>query len=275
MLGGRERTAAVIFAVVAGAVASWLGVAPTAVSARQWAPAATAAIHPGVVMVTDGSECTANFVFTRGTEVFLGYAAHCAGTGSASDTNGCLSGSLPLGTKVTIEGASRPGVLVYSSWLAMQRIREGSAAACAYNDFALVRIDPRDVGRVNPSVPHWGGPTGLNRTGNPNGSSIYSYGSSSLRLGITALSPKVGWSMGTTGGGWMHPVYTVTPGIFGDSGSAMLDAAGRATGVLSTINVTPRPLSNSVSDLQHALAYARTHGMGNVVLVNGTQPFGG
>ena len=264
-----------IIAVVAGAVASWLGVAPTAGSARQWAPAATAAIHPGAVMVTDGAQCTANFVFTRGTEVFLGYAAHCAGTGGASDTNGCTSGSLPLGTRVTIEGASRPGVLVYSSWLAMQRSRERSAAACAYNDFALVRIDPRDVGRVNPSVPYWGGPTGLNRTGNPNGSSVYSYGSSSLRLGITALSPKVGSSMGTTGGGWMHPVYTITPGIFGDSGSAFLDAAGSATGILSTINLLPQPLSNSVSDLQHTLAYARTHGMGNVKLANGTQPFVG
>ncbi len=265
----------VVLAVVASGVASWLGVVPTAGSARQWAPAATAAIHPGSVMVTDGSACTANFVFTRGTEVFLGYAAHCAGTGAASDTNGCTTGSLPLGTRVTIEGASRPGVLVYSSWLAMQRAGERSAAACAYNDFGLVRIDPRDVARVNPSVPYWGGPTGLNRSGNPSGSSVYSYGSSSLRLGITALSPKVGWSMGTASAGWVHPVFTVTPGIFGDSGSAMLDAAGRATGVLSTINLSPQPLSNNVSDLQHALAYARTHGMGNVVLANGTEPFVG
>lgn len=264
-----------ILAVVAGAVTSWLWVAPTAGSARQWAPAATAAIHPGVVMVTDGASCTANFVFTRGTEVFLGYAAHCAGTGSATETNGCESGSLPLGTKVTIEGASRPGVLVYSSWLAMQAAHERDPAACAYNDLGLVRIDPRDVGRVNPSVPHWGGPTGLNRTGNANGASVYTYGSSSLRLGITALSPMSGSSMGTTAGGWVHPVYTIPPSVFGDSGAALLDAAGRATGVLSTINLSPQPLSNSFGDLQRSLAYARTHGMGNVVLVNGTQPFAG
>lgn len=262
-----------VAAVALGSVVGWLGLTPPAVSAPQWAPAATATIRPGAVMVTDGAQCTANFVFTRGTDVFLGYAAHCAGTGGATDTNGCDTGSLPLGTKVGIAGASRPGVLVYSSWLAMKKVGERNADACEYNDLGLVRIDPRDVGRVNPSMPYWGGPTGLNRTGNPNGAAVYSYGSSELRLGIAALSPKSGSSMGTIGSGWAHPVYTITPGIPGDSGSGMLDAAGRGSGVLSTVNITPRPLSNTFVDLQHLLAYARTHGMGNVVLANGTEPF--
>src|SRR3546814_5519522 len=36
---------------------------------------------------------------------------------------------------------------------------------------------------------------------------------------ITLLSPKLGLSLGTTGGGWSHPTYTVTPGIPGDSRS--------------------------------------------------------
>ena len=65
-----------------------------------WAPAATAAIHPGVQMYTDGAQCTANFVFTDGAgNVYVGYAAHCAGLGEATDTNGCLAESLPLGTR--------------------------------------------------------------------------------------------------------------------------------------------------------------------------------
>ena len=91
---------------------------------------------------------------------------------------------------------------------------------------------------------------------------MYSYGNSSLRLGIALLSPKSGSSLGTTGDGWTHTVYTITPGIPGDSGSAMLDALGRGSGVLSTINYLPTPLSNGFGDLQHLLAYARTHGMG-------------
>lgn len=264
---------AVVAAVAVGSIVAWLGLTPTAVSAPRWAAASSATIHPGSVMLTDGAQCTASFVFTRATEVFLGYAAHCAGTGGATETNGCEAGSLPLGTKVEIEGARHPGVLVYSSWLAMQQVGERDPNACAYNDLALVRIDSRDVGRVNPSVPHWGGPVGLNRAGNPSGASVYTYGSSSLRLGVALLSPKSGFSIGSTAGGWAIPVYTVTPGIPGDSGSAMLDASGRASGVLSTVNVTPMALSNTFGDLKRELAYARVHGMGSLVLANGTEPF--
>jgi hypothetical protein len=264
---------AVVAAVALGSVLSWVGLTPRAESIPQWAPVASATIRPGAVTVTDGGQCTANFVFTRTTEVFLGYAAHCAGTGEATSTNGCMTGSQPLGTKVEIEGAAHPGTLVYSSWLAMQRVREADGNTCAYNDFALVRIDPRDVHRVNPSVPHWGGPTGLSRGGLPSGSAVFSYGSSTLRLGLTPLSPKSGVTTGTTAGGWSHPVFTITPGIPGDSGSAMLDAAGRAAGVLTTLDILPTPLGNGVADLQHALAYARVHGMGDVRLAVGTERF--
>jgi hypothetical protein len=247
--------------------------ASSAPPAGGWAPAATAAIHPGVMMFTDGAQCTANFVYTRGTEVYLGYAAHCAGTGAATETDGCLAASLPLGTPVEIDGASQPGTLAYSSWLAMQAANEPDANACAYNDLALVRIAAADVGKVNPSIPHWGGPTGLNTTGNPLLSNLYTYGNSSLRFGITLLSPKQGVSLGTTGGGWSHPAYTFTPGIPGDSGSALLDASGRASGVLSTVAIAPLPASNNFGDLSRELAYAQSHGFSGVTLENGTEAF--
>jgi len=238
-----------------------------------WAPAATATIHPGVQMFTDGAQCTANFIFSRGTEVLIGYAAHCAGTGGATETNGCDSGSLPLGTPVEIDGASQPGTLVYSSWLAMRAANETDADTCSYNDFAVVRIAAADIGKVNPSIPHWGGPTGLNTSGNGALARVYSYGNSSLRFGLTQLSPKTGLSLGSTGGGWTHPVYTVTPGIPGDSGSAMLDASGRASGVLSTVAIAPLTGSNNFSDLSRALAYANSHGQSGLTLEAGTQAF--
>src|SRR5207302_7348804 len=85
-----------------------------------WAPAATAPIHPGVQTFTAGAQCTANFVFTDGTNVFIGQAAHCSGTGGNTETNGCDSGSLPLGTPVEVTGATHPGTMVYNSWLTMQ-----------------------------------------------------------------------------------------------------------------------------------------------------------
>jgi hypothetical protein len=56
---------------------------------------------------TDGAQCTANFVFTNGTDTFIGQAAHCSGTVAATETNGCRAGSLPLGTR-RVNGATRP-----------------------------------------------------------------------------------------------------------------------------------------------------------------------
>jgi hypothetical protein len=267
----RTRGVVVAAAVLASALSSLFGAAPA--NSAAWAPAASASIHPGVQLVTGGAQCTANFVFTEGSTVLLGMAAHCAGTGLATDTNGCTSGSLPLGTPVRIQGATRPGVLAYSSWLTMQAAGERGGDECAYNDFALVRIDPADVVRVNPSVPHWGGPRGLNDAGNPALSAVYSYGRSSLRDGLEILSPHSGTSLGTGGRGWTHPVYTITPGIPGDSGSAFLDANGNATGVLSTISIAPLAASNNVSDLHLALEYLRGVTGRDVRLVLGTEPF--
>src|SRR5688500_19142248 len=93
-------TAGIFSAGAATAEKSAAGVALAA-----WAPADTAQIHPGTMMYTDGAQCTANFVFTNGASVYVGYAAHCAGTGEATDTNGCDAGSLTLGMRVEfVEG---------------------------------------------------------------------------------------------------------------------------------------------------------------------------
>lgn len=267
-----RRLSAALAALVLSLVAL-LAASPTPAAA--YAPADQATVHPGVQMFTEGAQCTANFVFSDGADLYIGYAAHCAGLGEATDTDGCLAGTLPVGTPVEIDGASRPGTLAYSSWATMQAVGETDPDACAYNDLALVRIDPADHGKVNPSIPHWGGPTGLNTTGVAALDRVYSYGNSSLRQGITLLSPKTGVSLGTTGGGWTHPLYTVTPGIPGDSGSAFLDAQGRALGVLSTLAIAPTPLSNNVSDLSRALDYMHAHGGPSATLVLGDLPFNG
>ena len=149
-----------------------------------------------------------------------------------------------------------------------------NADACDFNDFALVRVDPADAGSVNPSIPFWGGPTGITDT-TAQGDKVLSYGNSSLRLGITALSPKEGLSLGQTGGGWTHPVYTVSPGIPGDSGSAFIDRDGSAFGVLSTLQIAPTAGSNGVSDVSRVIAYMESHGGPDVTLANGTEPFTG
>ncbi len=270
--------------IAAAATSAPATAAPKKQVRAAWAPADTATIHPGVQMYTEGAQCTANFVFTdaAGT-TYVGYAAHCAGTGEATDTNGCDAGSLPLGTKVDfVEGGSLlaegtrvgGGTLVYSSWLAMQGNGETDANACAYNDLALVKVDAADTAKVNPSVPFWGGPVAVSTTGTAAGDTVHSFGNSSLRAGIEQLSPKQGVSLGTEGEGWSHPVYTVTPGVPGDSGSAFLDAEGNALGTLSTLALAPLAGSNGVGDLAHELSYAQaSSGIAGLRLVPGTEPF--
>ena len=280
-------TPAALRSALAVLVALVLAAATTSVPAQagdstiRWAPASRAKIHPGVQMFTKGAQCTGNFVFRdRDGRVFVGYAAHCAGRGAATDTDGCSTDSHPRGTRVRFaRGATAVtngetvgrGTLVYSSWITMRR-RGASRNACAANDFALVRVDRDDRRKVNPTVPMWGGPEGISG-GAPAGEQVYSWGQSSLRP-TTLLSPKTGTSLGATYGGWGWDVYTATPGIPGDSGSGFLDSEGNALGTLSTITIAPLAGSNGLGDLRRELRYAQEHsGIAGLRLVHGTRSF--
>lgn len=264
-------------------VAALVATSASAYAAPDFAPASEADIRPGVRtftgeqggLLSSGAQCTSNFIFTDGSNVYLGQAAHCGSTSGATQVNGCQTESMPLGTKVEIEGADHPGTLAYSSWITMKRVGETDPDACMYNDFALVKIDPRDVDEVNPTFQLFGGPTGLDTNGTEQGDTVYSYGNSQLTLGLDPLQRKQGVSLGTRGDGWSHTVLTVPPGVPGDSGAGFLNADGEAFGILSTLNVLPQVGSNGVTDLQHALNYMQEHapGFADVRLVEGTEPF--
>jgi hypothetical protein len=265
----RRKTLIALLAVAAvGVFAS----TPTVASA--WAPAGQATIHPGVQVFTNGAQCTANFVFSDGSNVYLGQAAHCSGTGGNTETNGCTSGSLPIGTPVDVTGASHPGTMVYNSWLTMQSRGETNLDTCQFNDLALVQLDPADVANVNPSVPGFGGPTGVG-TVSGTGETVYSYGNSELRGGVTKLSPKQGVLVQNEGNGWSHNVLTVSPGIPGDSGSGFMNGSGQAIGILSTLQVAPLAGSNGVGDLANEVAYLHSSGKSSINLVPGDMPFNG
>jgi hypothetical protein len=260
-------------------------------SASAWAPEGTATIHPGVMTFTGGSsflngagQCTANFVYTDAAgNVYLGQAAHCSSTGSSTETNGCSTKSQPLGTPIyagdLVKGGIQNGTLIgtlsYNSWIAMQKAGEKNAATCAYNDLALIKIDAGQLANVNPTVPFWGGPNALAAAAAPLGERVFTYGNSILRGGVSALSPKTGVSLGEGEGsaGWSSQVYTVTPGIPGDSGSAYMNAAGDALGVLSTVEFAPVPASNGVGTLAKELAYANTSTGLGLKVAPGTTPF--
>ena len=278
----RAKTLGVLSAVVLAAGVLLPAGSAAGERSTRWAPAASASITPGVQMFTQGAQCTANFVFRdRAGRTYVGYAAHCAGRGAATDTDGCTTRSVPLGTRVRfargatlVSGGTTAGrgTLAYSSWRTMRARGESRPAVCAANDFALVRVGAAHVDKVNPSVPFWGGPTAIG-DGAAAGTQVHSYGSSSLRP-TEVLSPKTGSSLGRTYGGWGIDVYTATPGVPGDSGSGFLDAEGRAVGTLSTVALAPLAGSNGLGNLARELAYAQRHsGIAGLRLVRGTEAF--
>jgi hypothetical protein len=273
-----------VLAVCAG------GVLATAGSASAWAPASSATIHPGIMTFSGApsflggaAQCTANFLFTDASgNVYLGQAAHCTETGA--QTNPCAPDSLPPGTPIYagdlvnggLQSGTRIGTLAYNSWIAMNNAGERDANTCAFNDLALIRLDSGQA-NANPTVPIWGGPNGLAPGAAGAGTVVYSYGNSILRGGVSPLSPKVGVSLGDIEGtgGWSEDVYTLTPGIPGDSGSAFLDASGNALGVLSTIEEYPLTASNGVGTLADELAYANAKTGAGYAVASGTSPFTG
>lgn len=217
-------------------MATVLLAAPLVKREPTWADVETATVHPGVNTVTEGGSCTANFVFYNGAgDVFIGQSAHCAaGSGDESHIDGCKSPSLPEGTGVNVTGAAKNGTLAYSSWVRMQAAggnKTYDEYTCFFNDFALVKLDPQDHHNVNPSIPRFGGPSGIRTTDMGLLEPLYAFGNSITRKGNKFLQPKYGVQREQFGDGWSHKVVG-TVGIPGDSGCAAIDKDGKAVGVL-------------------------------------------
>jgi NAD(P)-dependent dehydrogenase (short-subunit alcohol dehydrogenase family) len=107
----------------------------------------------------------------------------------------------------------RVDTLAYSSWPATRQLGEKDPNTCAYNDLALVRLDPALTAHANPSLPYWGGRAGLDTSGVEAGPRVYSDGNSSLRHGIAALSPQAGQNKADdpSAGRWTHALLSPTP----------------------------------------------------------------
>jgi len=262
---------------VSGMLGAALAMPGTASAAPpSWAPAASATIHPGVETTSSSGGCTGNFIFFDGAgNVYLGVAAHCVDANGSTAQGRCAKDGaqpLPLGSPVMIQGASKPGTLAYSSALAMQQLGTSDASLCMFNDFALIKIDPADVSKVNPSVPVWGGPVGVGPAAP--GSQIYAYVNSSLRLGVSALEPMKGTVDSVTSDGRGYGVHFGSgPAISGDSGSGVMNAQGQAMADLQFLIINGAS-TNLVGDLGLELSYLAAHApIPGLQLADGTEPF--
>ncbi|MGB1585590.1 MAG: trypsin-like peptidase domain-containing protein [Thermoplasmatota archaeon] len=232
---------------------------------------ADATIRPGAAL--GGGGCTGNFLFldADGATVYIGTAAHCVSddaSDEATDSNGCDSARYepaePGTVGVNVEGADRPAILAYNSWYTMQQRGETSADACNFNDFALLELHPDDAARAHPAMYSFGGPTGI-ASDEAAGDVIYTHGATSLRPDVEQLDARQG--LIAQPGTWTHGTLQLTPGLPGDSGSPVVRADGEAIGILVTLQVAPLPLSNGITDLGQALAYANDQGGMDVELL--------
>ena len=218
-------------------------------------------IRPGVIVQAMGSQCTSNFLYTdTAGNFYLGAAAHCFSPDASSDIDPCEARNEAIGIDVEIENAAFMGSLAFTSWQAMQDNNETPGSGiCAGNDFALIKLDARDHSNMHPAARVFQGPTALFEGDASPGDEVFTYGQSPFSLS----QAKTGSIDSQSEDGWIYFVSLSSPGVPGDSGSAVLHETGKALGVLSTLNacIGLCPLtSNGVVNLDMALAYANANG---------------
>jgi hypothetical protein len=161
-------------------------------------------IRPGAWMIAP-SGCTMNFVFGSPRNYFIGTAGHCASRGD----------------EVTLVAA--PGVLM-NIGTTVKSVDKGVG-----NDFALVDVRPSMEQHVNPSMAHFGGPTGV---GSPQPQDVVQHSGHGLVIG-TGGTPRAGVVVFRRRDAYAW-VGAASPG---DSGSAVRLANGQAAGDLTHLVV--------------------------------------
>ena len=193
-------------------------------------------IRPGAWMFSP-SWCTMNFVFggtsgTTTTTAAKGKAAAGKKTATSGGGSGWYIGTAghcaEVGDEVTLIAA--PGLLMNIG-----------RTVKSYNndigkDFALVEIYPEMVQYVNPSMTHWGGPTGTNQNVAVGDPVVHSGHGLAIGTGGTPRAGVVtyvgnGDNNAETAYGWDGAA------MLGDSGSAVRHVDGRAEGNLTHLVV--------------------------------------
>lgn len=179
-------------------------------------------VRPGSVIDAGVGLCSLNFMFTDPTgQRYMGTAGHC------------LLATTPIGGVDVGEAVFSPGAGPVARDTAGRRIGEFAYAVLEDpKDFALVRLDPSV--EANPQVCGFGGPTGVN-TENPGllSPTVLSSFGNPLGLG-TGVTAKTFVALGMPSDDHVFATGVVLPG---DSGGPVIDAAGRAVGVVISVGL--------------------------------------
>jgi Trypsin-like peptidase domain len=183
----------------------------TALATAALAPSAASAVtlQPGAYHETDAGSCTLNFVYTGGGTTYLGTAAHCVAS---------------VGQRVRdIDGIEFGSVAMI-----------GDANSTAW-DFAFIRVDPEDVGRVSPAVKgHPSFPRGATTAAETlTGDSIQLSG---YGLGYGTTQPTQEQRKAVMGFDDAETYDVSGPIHWGDSGGPLVHiASGKALGIVSRL----------------------------------------
>jgi hypothetical protein len=240
-------------------------------------PNAADGIGPGshLVITMDGDPnlygCTANFVWTSGGQTYLGAAGHCflpdgktATAGPGADYNPsstrvrvCVSGCL-FGGQL---GFILTGTLVDLGPVAYAR--QSLNGDDVGNDFGVVTIPSGLMAYVNPSMPVWGGPSGLAAIGL--GSPLCFYGNAEGLGEIFVTKARLGIGVSSDGSSWR----AMLPSLPGDSGAAVEVCGGgapAAAGILT--HLVPDIGIIAGTTVARAIAMATEAGL-SLSIVNG------
>ena len=173
-------------------------------------------IHPGLWLLTVLDQgylyawCTANFVFQKSGVYGLGTAGHCAGKDGISPNGIVTAFVVPPPTSGKLPGLYAIGQFVLSH-------NNGIG-----DDFAMISIYPQYNSWVRPTMPVWGGPSGVYRSTTPNVVNWVGNGAG-VGPGGTARSGVAPF--------WYANSYAwYGPGFEGDSGSGVVATVDTATG---------------------------------------------
>lgn len=175
---------------------------------------AAAVIQPGTGITMGGSQCTLNWIYDGDGGPYGGTAAHC------------VSG---VGQRIALleDGTEFGSVALYREAL----------------DYALIRIDPEDVGSVSAAMKgHPNIPSGVSTVATAAVGDTMQFSGYGVGFSLTAATREsrvgiLGYNDGT-----QHYIYGAV--LFGDSGGPVADVSdsNKAFGIVNTVGAALTPL---------------------------------